>query len=125
MTRAEAPHGFNGLVDEVEFQGLSVINSREPDEIALRFIDALQRGEIVMRDITKDGYCFTDYRKYSGIYPVSSITHMISDEASADKTAKKSGEFHGMFIAEQHRGSCCPSVLATAREVKPYRPGLF
>ena len=122
MTRAEAPHGFHGLVDEVELQGLSVINSREPDPTALRFIAALESHQLALADVTRDGYCFPNYRKYSGIYPVSQIAHMVLDQESGNKIP---GEFNGMFVAEQHRGSPQISVLATAEEVVPYRPGLF
>jgi hypothetical protein len=119
MTRAEVPQGFDGLVDEVVLQGLSVINSREPDPTALRFIAALENHQIAFTDITKDGYWFPNYRKYSGIYPVSLIVHVVLDEASGNNTPR---EFNGMFVAQEHRGSPQISVLATAKEVMPYHP---
>ena len=122
MTKAEAPQGFDRLVDEVMVQGLPVINSSNPNETALRFITALESGEITLTDVTRDGYYFPNYRKYNGIYPMSQVVHMVFDGASG---SKKAGEFNGMFVAEQHRGAPHPSVLATSEEVKPYRAGII
>lgn len=91
-----------------ERHGLSILNAEEMSDVAKRFTQADDQGQISLEPVPMLDYEVEDRLKGFTIMPLYKVSHIRGDQK---------GEFDGMYIAEEFHGGTHPMLLLPSDKV--------